>query len=777
MHSSGEGSIPSFSEMVFSKIVDIITAAANSKPLRHSASIPYGLLSPSSYIHSFGLGNSGQMSNMRLSSSLQDFSTYRQLDLEDGEHLSVTDTIHAKHPHPLRRESAGANFFKEKAPLGSPILRKRWIRLIVVILLLILFAFLLFVLVQYYYTYWYGGASRFYVVLDCGSTGTRVYIYEALVNHNKNHNLPLVLRSYSEFRKKPKGQTGRAYDRMETEPGLDKLVHNGSGLKAAVKPLIRWAEEQIPKKSHRSTSLFLYATAGVRRLPSSDSAWLLDNVWPILRSSPFQCEREWIKTITGMEEAYYGWIALNYQTGILGAMPKMATFGALDLGGSSLQVTFETKKPAHKETDLNLSIGPVNHHLSAYSLSGYGLNDAFDKSVVRLLKMLPNIDTSKLLKGELEIKHPCLQTGYKEQYMCPNCALISQESGSPLHGVKSFGKGGKPGIPVRLTGAPNWEECSALANIAVNLSEWSSLSPGIDCQAHPCALSEDHPHPFGQFYAMSGFFVVYRFFNLTSEASLDDVLQKGHEFCDKLWEVAFKSVPPQPFIEQYCFRAPYVVSLLREGLHITDKQITIGSGSITWTLGVALFEAGKAFSTRSELQSYELLRMKIYPIYLLAILLILSILLLCVLSWVSKWLPRLFHRPSLPIFRHNNGSATSVLNISSPFRFQRWSPISSGDERVKMPLSPTAAEQVRSYGAVHRLSGNGIQHSETSMCSSSSSFLSSFTSGSIGHMQLDNNSMGPIWSPHRTQMQLQSRRSQSREDLNSSLAEAHMAKV
>lgn len=761
--------------------MDIITAAANSKSSCHSSSIPYlptGLLSPSSYTHSFGFGNSGQMSNLRLSSSLQDFSTYRRLDLEDGQLLSVTDSIHAKHPHVLRRESASASFFKENAPLGSPVLRKRWIRLLVVLLLLILLAFLLFVLVQYYYTYWYGGASRFYVVLDCGSTGTRVYIYEALVNHNKNHNLPLVLRSYSEFRKKPKGQTGRAYDRMETEPGLDKLVHNEIGLKAAVKPLIQWAEKQIPKKSHKSTSLFLYATAGVRRLPSSDSAWLLDNVWPILKNSPFQCEREWIKIITGMEEAYYGWIALNYQTGVLGAMPKRATFGALDLGGSSLQVTFETKKPAHKETDLNLSIGSVNHHLSAYSLSGYGLNDAFDKSVVRLLKMLPNIDTSEFIDGKLEIKHPCLQTGYKEQYMCSNCASISKESGSPLHGGKFFTKGGKPGIPVWLTGAPNWAECSALSKIAVNLSEWSNLSPGIDCEVHPCALSDDLPHPLGQFHVMSGFFVVYRFFNLTAEASLDDVLQKGHEFCDKIWEVAHNSVPPQPFIEQYCFRAPYVVSLLREGLHITDKQIASVSGSITWTLGVALVEAGKAFSTRSELRSYELLQMKINPIYLLAVLLISSILLICALSWASKWLPRLFHGPFLPIFRHNNGSATSVLNIPSPFRFQRWSPISSGDGRVnKMPLSPTAAERERPFGAVHRLNGSSIQLSETSIYSGSSSFMSSFSSGSIGQMHFDNNSMCSMWPPHRSKMHLQSRRSQSREDLNSSLAEVHMAKV
>ena len=99
--------------------------------------------------------------------------------------------------------------------------------------------------------------------------------------------------------------------------------------------------------------------------------------------------------------------------------------------------------------------------------------------------------------------------------------------------------------------------------------------------------------------------MVYRFFNLTAEATLEDVLEKGREFCEKRWDVARKSVAPQPFIEQYCFRAPYIASLLREGLHITDKHITVGSGSITWTLGVALLEAGKAYSVRFGLHGFD----------------------------------------------------------------------------------------------------------------------------------------------------------------------------
>ncbi|XP_057483431.1 probable apyrase 7 isoform X1 [Actinidia eriantha] len=769
--------------MMFSVIAEILSSAVGRFSAPKSSTLPYvssGLSPPANSVHGYGFANSGQKNNMRLSSSLQDFYTYRRHDPEGGDLNSGMDEgfIRPTQPNLLQRGNHGSSFSKEKALPGSPLARKKGVHIIMVLMCLLLLPVLVFAL-HYYYSNWSQGTSKFYVVLDCGSTGTRVYVYQAAVNYKKDGSLPILLRSLPEgLQRKPNSQSGRAYNRMETEPGFDKLVHNAAGLRRAMKPLIRWAEKQIPEHAHKTTSLFLYATAGVRRLPSSDSQWLLNNAWSILKNSPFLCQREWVKIISGMEEAYYGWIALNYHTGVLGAIPAKATFGALDLGGSSLQVTFESKEQVHNETSLKLSIGPVNHHLSAYSLSGYGLNDAFDKSIIHLLKRLPEINNSNLAGGNIEIKHPCLQSGYKEQYFCSQCASIYLDGRSSPIGGKKMGKGGKPRIPIRLIGAPNWEECRELAKVAVNLSEWSDMSPGIDCEVQPCALDNNLPRPSGRFYAMSGFFVVYRFFNLSSDAALDDVLEKGQEFCEKNWEIAKNSVAPQPFIEQYCFRASYIVLLLREGLHITDSQVIIGSGSITWTLGVALLEAGKAFSTRTEFHSYQVLQMKINPVILFAILIVSLFMVICALSCVGNGMPRFFHRLSL--FRHNTATSTSVLNMPTPFRFQGWSPVSSGvsgDGRVKMPLSPTVADaQHRPFGTGHGFSSSVLQLTESSLYPSTSSVSHSYSSSSLGQMQLDSSTVS-FWPPHRSQMHLQSRRSQSREDLNSSLAEAHLVKV
>ena len=585
---------------------------------------------------------------MRLSSSLQDFSTSTKTELGTGDFdLEFNKSyIHNKSLRVLQREGAAASSFsKEKSLPTTPSTWKKWIRASLIGLVgLLLLLFLIYISSRYYNGSLSHKASEYLVILDCGSTGTRVFVYEwSIVQSLDRRSLPFVLRSLPEGpEKKSTTRNGRAYQRMETEPGFGKLVRNESGLKAAIKPLLQWAEKQIPKHAHKHTSLFLYATAGVRRLPDSDSDWLLETAWSILKNSSFLCERNWVKIITGMEEAYYGWIALNYHMGMLGSSLAKETYGALDLGGSSLQVTFETGNHIYDATSIDLSIGVVDHHLSAYSLSGYGLNDAFDKSVAHLLRLQ---GTASLSNGKLELKHPCLQTGYREEYVCSQCGVLNQ-NGSPLTG--GTGKG-KPGMPIELIGVPQWEDCSTLAKATVNLSEWLNRSSGIDCELRPCALTENLPLPHGQFYAMSGFFVVYRFFNLTSDATLDDVLQVGHEFCEKTWDVAKNSVVPQPFIEQYCFRAPYIVSLLRDGLHITHDQLLIGSGSITWTLGVALLEAEQAFRRKSEFCGYSILHASTNPAVLLVLLLISVLLLFAPYHMLSGARPK-FHKiihPSL----------------------------------------------------------------------------------------------------------------------------------
>ncbi|XP_042468773.1 probable apyrase 7 [Zingiber officinale] len=694
---------------------------------------------------------------MRLSLSLQDLKSFSKLNSD--EHEDDRSYGRSKPFHALQNEVIPSSLVKEKSlPLTQP-KPKKWARATLGITMLLLLLSLIFVCSKFVHSYLSQEASRYYVVLDCGSTGTRAYVYKWLIDQKGDKNFPIALKSLPEDpERNPRMQSGRAYQRMETEPGFDKLVHNESGIRAALHPLLQWAEKQIPKHAHRGTSVFLLATAGVRGLPGSDSDWLLNKAWDVLKNSSFLCRRDWIKIISGMEEAYYGWIALNYHMGLLGSLPVGKTYGSLDLGGSSLQVTFETETLTHHDTSISLRIASTSHYLNAYSLSGFGLNEAFDKSVAHLFRKV--VGTSDGFNNEkFQLRHPCLNSGYKEEYTCSRCT-------PNLAATPGFG--GRTGTVVELLGTPQWEECNALAKLAVNLSAWTHLSSTVDCELKPCALSDDLPHPHGKFYAMSGFFVVFRFFGLSSEASLEDVLKKGQEFCVKPWEAAMNSVAPQPYIEQYCFRAPYVISLLRDGLHINDSQVVIGSGSITWTLAVALLEAGQTFSNLSEVHGYKIVPTDMHPAFLVAMLLFLVLFLCYALYCIRKMIPKLFRRSYLPLHRHNS-VPSSVLSLP----FQRWSPINSVEGKIKAPLSPTIdASEQHPFSMGHVLGSSNTQEPSVNQLASAHSY----SSGSLGQL-LFINGAGSSWTPHGSQRKLSSRRSQSREDLSSSVAEVHTVKV
>ncbi|PNX92102.1 putative apyrase 7-like protein, partial [Trifolium pratense] len=104
-----------------------------------------------------------------------------------------------------------------------------------------------------------------------------------------------------------------------------------------------------------------------------------------------------------------------------------------------------------------------------------------------------------------------------------------------------------------------------------------------------------------------------------------------------------------------------------------------------------------------------------------------------------------------------------------------------GESRIKTPLSPTTiiGSQDRPFSLGHGLGDNsgGIQLMESSFYPTASGVSHSYSSANLGQMPFESNNTGTFWPPHRSQMRLQSRRSQSRDDLISSVADAHMVNV
>ncbi|KAK3033499.1 hypothetical protein RJ639_032728 [Escallonia herrerae] len=420
--------------------------------------------------------------------------------------------------------------------------------------------------------------SYFTVVVDCGSTGTRVNVYKwRNVGAVSNQNLPILLHSYPD--NSTKG--GCEYHCMQTEPGLDNFVGNESGVRASLEPLFIWAEQRVPLERHGDTPVFVLGTAGLRRLPVDDGRQILKDVERVVMEHRFLCRRSWIRVLSGKEEAYYGWVALNYQMGLFGNSLRLPTLGLLDLGGSSLQVVAALNESTEDEHVFKSRIGSVEHQIFAYSFPAFGLNEAFDRTVIMLSHTQ---ELRESAGGRFELNHPCLGSGLVQNYTCHGC----------------FGKKKDNEVnAILLVGDPNWEKCKGLARAAAtNLSSsyWSPLTNDSNCMGLSIYNGKNElkltafTRSVARFHALSGFFAVYSMLNLSQRANLTKVWDEGQQLCARSWAGLPSNFTNQKYAGQYCFRLPYLAAIIEDALCLGDKEITFGPGDVSWTLGAALLE-------------------------------------------------------------------------------------------------------------------------------------------------------------------------------------------
>lgn len=122
--------------------------------------------------------------------------------------------------------------------------------------------------------------------------------------------------------------------------------------------------------------------------------------------------------LSGKEEAYYDWIALNYKMGVLGNSLGSHKLRLLDFGSSSLQVVVEVDELKINDHVYSSNINSPEHQIVAYSLLTLGLNEVFDMTVVMLSH------TQALRKspgGAFEVRQPCLSSGFVQNYTCLSC--------------------------------------------------------------------------------------------------------------------------------------------------------------------------------------------------------------------------------------------------------------------------------------------------------------------------------------------------------------------
>lgn len=438
--------------------------------------------------------------------------------------------------------------------------------------------------------------KSYVLVIDCGSSGTRMNAFEfnvgsAVGGGTRPFGGPRVVvptwipssAAPGDLIPKRSTETRRAYQRVETEPGLSTYLREQRlheiGDKA-LRPLLAWAEAVVPSSQWEDTPVYLLATAGLRRLSLGDQELVLGACREVLRASPFRFENPHARVIDGREEGMFGWAALNAAEGKLGVAGREAdTIGALDLGGSSLEVTYHVATESSSSGRQEVRVGDVTYRVQTTSYVGAGLDDAYDLML------------SSEANGDGQ---PCLNRGYAE----------AENKDDANDHDNDFNKDANNST---TNGTTNDTANSTSSTKSARIKRWegAAFADGSNAACYELAdaivgslnISDSHS-TMEKFAAMSGFYVINHFFGLDSSASLADVRRATDAYCALPWDDVLQRHRDELAVQTYCFRGAYVTALLKE-LGVRDVILGYDDGQVGgWPMGFAFLEMNARLENR-----------------------------------------------------------------------------------------------------------------------------------------------------------------------------------
>ncbi|XP_053121720.1 ectonucleoside triphosphate diphosphohydrolase 3 isoform X2 [Hemicordylus capensis] len=409
---------------------------------------------------------------------------------------------------------------------------------------------------------------KYGIVLDAGSSRTTVYVYEWPAE--KENNTGVVNQT---FKCKVKG------------PGISSYGSNPQEIATPINDCMNKIKENIPHHLHRSTPVYLGATAGMRllRLQNETAAnEVLESVKNYFTSQPFEFRGAQI--ITGQEEGVYGWITANYLMGnFLKKNPWNAwihphgaeTTGALDLGGASTQISFIPEETTHNSNStLPVQLYGYEYSVYTHSYQCYGRDEAEKKLLASILKH--SADNSR-------INNPCYPQHYETVFtmkylygsLCTEFLRPEKYNASQT-------------VHVRGTGDP-----ARCREAVYGLFDFRACLNREDCSFNGVY----QPRVKGKFVAFSGFYYTSNALNLTEEFSLADFNSTMWSFCKQNWSELPFLLPKfdETYARSYCFSANYIYYLLVHGYGFNTEtwsqihfQKEVGNSSIAWSLGYML---------------------------------------------------------------------------------------------------------------------------------------------------------------------------------------------
>jgi len=425
------------------------------------------------------------------------------------------------------------------------------------------------------------------IVIDCGSSGSRVFIYY-WPPHNGNPDELLQIKQMKDSR-------GNSV-RMKIKPGISSNVNQPSQASSYIEPLLDFAAQQIPEHKHKETPLYILATAGMRMLSPQDQEAILDDLRvDISLKYNFHFTSSHVEVITGKQEGIYSWIGVNFELGrfdhshdakgslnlnsSVSEVHRKSTVGSLDMGGGSAQIAFEVGKsvwvPSELSAQVNLGCDSHqtihNYNLYVATFLGFGGNAARERYTDLVISQNKTLDIDVSTGAYLD---PCLPSECIEQ-------------------------GTHKGKEYKFLGTGEYTECQKLILPLLNLTK--------PCLKQPCSFNAVYQPRIDydkvEFYGFSEYwYSMHDVLRIGGQYSASKMKQAVEEFCRTRWSVLVKRHAKglYPFADAHrlkfqCFKAAWMTTVLHQGFRFPRNftklrsAFYIGDKEVQWTLGAILY--------------------------------------------------------------------------------------------------------------------------------------------------------------------------------------------
>lgn len=400
------------------------------------------------------------------------------------------------------------------------------------------------------------------MILDAGSSGTRVHVYRWLNAARAKQDADA-----EDLLGLPKLDTKARYTK-KIKPGVSTFGdHPGDVGPDHLQELLDHALDIVPKDQVKDTPIFLMATAGVRFLEKSKQRQLLSEICAFAQTytdfSLPDCDLH-IQVIPGETEGLYGWIAANYLLGGFDSPDKHQhgqghhTYGFLDMGGASAQIAFapnSTEAEKHANDLKLLRMRTLNGKAAEYKVFtttwlGFGVNKARERYIEALK------DAS--FEGSAhELLDPCLPSG-----------LRTTPTGEVVESTKS-----KDTV---LVGTGIFDECLA--------KTYPLLDKDAPCEDKPCLLHGQHVPAID--FNINHFVGVSEYWHTTHEVFEMAHKDKAYDFtayqrmvkdfCSEEWDDIQTDVLARKWgkkvdartAQEVCFKASWLINVLHDGIGI-----------------------------------------------------------------------------------------------------------------------------------------------------------------------------------------------------------------